>query len=246
MNALFILPHPDDEVFFVPFLLAYESKYLVYLTNGVSVSSSFLHKERRQNEALRAFEKIFSPGLDTALWLGNQYGINEGVLYKSDLNELSKAILGLFSESKVLDLKVFTTAFEGAHQDHDVASVIARGVASSLGVNVQEVSTYPQKFSNIYSFSVLNPKKKESKVLFRRIATIRMAIKIMVSYSTQFKTWLGLFIPIVLRYSRGFYHTSVLEDVQPFKACFYEWRNRAKQADVLRHLKGFLDNKKEL
>ena len=238
---VFILAHPDDEIFFVPFILNSRDNLFFYLTNGVSVSTKTKFREKRKREATQVFETILQTNTKAVFWLGEDWGIHEGCLYQANLKDLAQEIQKIIEQKIVEDYRIYTTAFEGAHQDHDATSILARVVSSSLNVDLVEISTYPQKFSGMYSFTVMSPQLRASRISFSAWNSVKLAIRIMSSYSTQLTTWVGLCLPIIYRYSRGFYFTSKRTQIGYIEKCFYEQRNRAKQSQVIRVLKEFVN-----
>ena len=128
--------------------------------------------------------------------------------------------------------QIITTTFEGAHQDHDSAAVISRRLAKDLMVTCVEMSTYPQWFSKLYSFKVLNPRFAETRFDFARGRTLVLALKLMASYKTQRNTWLGLGLGTVSAYAFRRYKSSKPAQIAELHPCFYEFRGRALQSEV--------------
>lgn len=147
----------------------------------------------------------------------------------------------MINESKLYSDKfteIITTTFEGAHHDHDSCAYISRKIGEALDIPLIEVATYPQKFQRIYSFQVLKPLfPAGSKIKFNRISVVKLAINLIWSYKTQRMTWMGLGILTIYNYLFKNFRVAIPQTVQHSTQCFYEFRGRAKQSDVLKKLR---------
>ena len=236
---LFLLAHQDDEVFFVPHLLTEERKLIVFLTCGVASRIQPAILMERTEEAKCIFEKHLAPLNSEVIWMGLDNVIPEGELHKYINHELVVEIIELIQSRRFEITEVLTTTFEGAHQDHDSAAVIARRIAKELQVEVVEISTYPQWFSHFYSFKVLSPKYPNIKFNFNRLKSLLLALKLMSSYKTQRRTWLALGLGVLWVYGFRPYASSRPMAIGTINSCFYELRERRKQTEVLRSLARF-------
>ena len=233
---VFILPHQDDEVFLLPHILNSEKKLFIYLTNGVSAGSSALKLESRTVEAKYVFEKYLTQLNSVANWWGLENSVPEGELHKFVSAENLASIEEVIKNQRELVTQILTTTFEGAHQDHDSAAVISRKLARVFFVNTIEVSTYPQWFSKFYSFKVLNPRYPSKSFSFNRLRTLRLALRLMASYRSQRATWIGLGPATLGAYAFRKYRTSDPQPVRFVAPCFYEFRGRAFQSEVVKCL----------
>lgn len=236
---IFLLAHQDDEVLLIPHIMNPEEKLFIYLTNGVSVGSSTIELNRRASEAESIFQKYLAGLNAQAIWWGLENSVHEGELHKF-INEENLASIEKVMRNRGDQItQIVTTAFEGAHQDHDSAAVISRKLAKIFQVSTVEMSTYPQWFSKFYSFKVLNPQVPEETFEFGRIKTLALALKLMASYKTQRNTWLGLGPATVGAYAFRLYRSSKPAPVAEVHPCFYEFRVRANQSEVLARLLPF-------
>ena len=235
---VFLLAHQDDEIFFLPHILDSDKKLFVYLTNGVSAGATKSKLGRRTIEAELIFKKYLEPLNSQVIWWGQMNSISEGELHKyvnqNLIDELGKIIITQGREVTAL----ITTAFEGAHQDHDSATVIVRKLNEIFQVATIEMSTYPQWFSNLYSYKVLNPRIPKAIFRFNRIKVLLLAIRLMTSYRTQLRTWMGLGLATLCAYSFRVYRSSSPSPLVLIQPCFYEYRRRASQSEVLKCLLG--------
>lgn len=233
---VFLLAHQDDEVFLLPHIMNSEQKLFIYLTNGVTEGSSKRQLDRRTSEAVDLFQKYLAGFNAQVIWWGFENRVPEGVLHKfvsgENLTNIEQTIRAQGEEVT----QVITTAFEGAHQDHDTAAVISRKIAKLLMVTCVEMSTYPQWFSKFYSFKVLNPRFAEARFDFARGRTLVLALKLMASYKTQRSTWLGLGLGTISAYVFRRYRSSEPAQIAELHPCFYEFRGRALQGEVIKYL----------
>lgn len=233
---MFLLAHQDDEVFLLPHIMDSEQKLFIYLTNGVSEGSSSLKLERRTREVKAVFQKYLACFNAQVIWWGLENSVPEGALHKY-LSEANLASIERIVRSHgVRVTQIITTTFEGAHQDHDSAAVISRKLAKIFQVNCIEMSTYPQWFSKFYSFKVLNPLSADEGFEFARTRTLALALKLMAGYKTQRNTWLGLGLATLGAFAFRKYRSSKPAPIAEVHPCFYEFRDRAKQSEVIQCL----------
>jgi hypothetical protein len=233
---IFIFAHQDDEIFALPYILNSEKKLFIFLTNGVSVSANETDLLNRSAEAKEVFKNHLEPLNSEVVWWGLETSIPEGQLYEFVNQECISSIMRTIKLYDLENLQLITTTFEGAHQDHDASAVICRELAKNLGIEVIEISTYPQWFSNIYSFKVMKPHYPKLSLNFSRGKTVLLALKLIKDYRTQRLTWLGLGIPTLFAFAFRRYYSAVPIEVGRLSNCFYEFRGRSKQIDVLKYL----------
>lgn len=233
---VFILAHQDDEVFLLPHIMNCEKKLIIYLTNGVSVKSTSLDLDNRTAEARNVFDKYLTQLNSIANWWGLENSVSEGELHKFVSLENLASIEGVIKNQGELVTQILTTTFEGAHQDHDSAAVISRKLGKIFSVETIEVSTYPQWFSKFYSFKVLSPRYPSMSFTFDRIKTMGLALRLMASYKSQRATWIGLGPATLGTYAFRKYQASNPQPIGLLSPCFYEFRGRARQSEVLKYL----------
>lgn len=127
--SLFILAHPDDELAFSPLLdalaAARRAIRLVYLTDGAT---------RGVTSATRNAETISALGhlgiaASHAHFLGQTVGIADGQLHRH-LDDAFHALKGLSDTWGSID-HIYSFAWEGGHEDHDAALIVAAAFASA-------------------------------------------------------------------------------------------------------------------
>ena len=233
---VFLFAHQDDEIFALPYILNSDKKLFIYLTNGVAEGSTELKIETRTVEAEYVFEKYLSNLNSVANWWGLENSVPEGELHKFVSVENLARIEEVIKNQGVRVTQILTTTFEGAHQDHDSAAVISRKLGSVFRVDTIEVSTYPQWFSKFYSFRVLAPRYPSESFRFERVKTLQLALRLMASYKSQRATWIGLGLATLGTYAFRKYRASSPQPVRLLFPCFYEFRGRALQSEVLKCL----------
>ena len=233
---VFLLAHQDDEVFLLPHVMDSEQKLFIYLTSGVSEGLSRLKLERRTTEAKAVFQKYLAGFNSEVIWWGFENSVPEGQLHKFVSEEKLSAIEKAIRNKGTQITHFLTTTFEGAHQDHDSAAFVSRKLAKAFQVNCIEMSTYPQWFSKFYSFKVLNPLSADEGFEFARIKTLALALKLMAGYKTQRNTWLGLGLATLGAFAFRKYRSSKPAPIAEVHPCFYEFRGRAQQSEVIQCL----------
>lgn len=198
-HALFVFAHQDDEI-------AAATRILHVLRGGGVVSCVFLTngEGRRAAAAVRDAESrivLARLGVDLARvhFAGSRERIPDGRLFE----HLGRG-LALLDGIDAPD-EVWTLAYEGGHQDHDAAHLIAVAHAARRGVPCFEVPLYhgyglPGPF-----FNTLAPLRDGKAWTSRRISLaegLRIAL-LCRFYTSQRKTWLGLLPEALLRLAFG-------------------------------------------
>lgn len=233
---VFLFAHQDDEIFALPYILNSDKKLFIYLTNGVSVNAGKIGLRLRSLEAKEVFEKHLTRLNSEVIWWGLDNSISEGELYKFVSREKILQIANEIEGRECKNILLVTTTFEGAHQDHDASAVISRELGKYLGVQVLEVSTYPQWFSKFYSFKVMKPYQLDKSIEFSRSEALSLTLRLIKGYRTQRLTWFGLATATIRAYAFRTYYSAMPMPVSHLNRCFYETRGRAQQRDVLQHL----------
>lgn len=196
--ALFVFPHPDDEFAVSAWIRDMRARGVdvtcVYVTNGEFGGQD---GKRRERETLAVLARL-GVGPAHVHFLGARCAIPDGALHE----HLEKALDAL---ARVADcegpLDVFCPAWEGGHQDHDAAHVLALALAGSHHgpVRVLQFPLYngaglPGPFFRVMAPLRANGQTKERRCgVTERLAQIRLCL----GYPSQWKTWIGL-LPLVV------------------------------------------------
>jgi LmbE family N-acetylglucosaminyl deacetylase len=200
-HALFVYAHQDDEIATATRILhlvrAGWDVSCVYLTNGEgrAVRSHVRDEESRQVLARLGID------LERVHFLGSEARIPDGRLFEhlDEAFELLERAIGRIPD------EIWTLAYEGGHQDHDAAHLVAVAYAVKHGVPCFEMPLYhgyglPGPF-----FNALAPLRNGGGWTARKIALgegFRIAL-LCRYYASQRKTWLGLLPEALLRLALG-------------------------------------------
>ena len=183
-RVLWIFAHQDDEVAAAARILASrrrgEEVWCAYLTGGRAAHV-------RNAESIAALKTL---GVTDAVFFAHP----DGALHR----HLDEAIRDVESIDAEFD-EVGTLAWEGGHQDHDAAHLVALAFARKRGLEVYEVPLYngfgvPGPF-----FRVMHPVGdgwERTKLTFDDALRI---VGLTRFYRSQRKTWLGLLPEALLR-----------------------------------------------
>ena len=127
LNRMVLLAHPDDEMLCLPFLIEqgakdFQQDFFVYLTVN-SLPKGRINESRKAVELLnRKVRKSKLVKLDFLLRDGFSWEDLKG----EDLGSLSRIVQDLNIDT------ILTFAYEGGHQDHDLANVISKALQKKV------------------------------------------------------------------------------------------------------------------
>lgn len=197
---LFLFAHQDDE--FGVFHMIDESRrqgrrvVCAYLTRGVNGIAS-----QRNRESLHVLGK---QGVDTqdVAFAGDLLGIDDAKLHLS-LDAAGAWIHEWISSYTTIN-RIYVTAWEGGHHDHDMLHGLTACITHRLGLmeKVRQFALYNHERCPGPLFKVLSPLKDNGPVDFYRIKfRKRLAyLGLCLEYPSQRKTWIGLFPFVLLHY----------------------------------------------
>jgi len=229
LNRMVLLAHPDDEMLCLPFLIERGAKefrqdFFIYLTVN-SLSESRVNESRKAVELLdRKVRKSELVNLDFSL----RDGFSWQDFKAEDLGSLSRTVQDLNIDT------ILTFAYEGGHQDHDLANVISKALQKKSGVNVTEFSGY-RKHSLSPFFVVCSPVFKVSRLVFSRSKALRLFFSLAMIHKSQFRVWCLLSPPIIGKLLTGsIFTTQTTPSVStPNGVKFlYELRGKAQRGSV--------------
>jgi len=195
-SAIFILPHCDDEFYFVPIIRQEISEganvIVIFTTYG---SSYGVNHEIRLGESINALTKIgvcqssiYNLGLELKVFDGSSHVF---------LNELLQGSKRLVAQWRIK--KFYCFAWEGGHPDHDASHLITVALEKIVGSErgVIEVSGYNSYKTKGPFFRVMTLiPSKNNKIQYLRIPLSDSLSHMCISlhYKSQWKTFLGLFV----------------------------------------------------
>ena len=191
--VLFVLAHQDDEVFASTWIEREAGRghavWCVFLTDGREGGAD---PRRRDAESRRALARLGVP-TERILFLGSERGVRDGELprhLEASLAELSRRFEGQAVQ------RIFTTAWEGGHQDHDAAHLIALAFARSRGrlARTWQIPLYngfrrPWRFFRV-AHALAGPRRRCSRRLGAGEAWRHALLP--AQYPSQWRSWLGL------------------------------------------------------
>jgi hypothetical protein len=239
---VFVFAHCDDEIFCLPLLLEKDTENtLIFLTSCAKSDMNSPKEDVREQEALRASNSLKRvTNIRTLFYNKNIYdGSVHEDFSQADFKELTRMVLNEKPD------EIVTLSYEGGHQDHDSVHVICRLISENQDIRMRCFSGYRALDLMPRLFSVLKPVSTTERVAFNRFLVVRTAIRLMMIYTSQFKTWIGLAPFLLVKYSLFPFWESknqTLNGLNKNKSCFYESRGRAKQCQVLESHQSFVVN----
>lgn len=192
---IFLFAHQDDE--FAAFELLSQTRaagrtaICIYLTSGDYGGQSIAPRNAESRAVLGRFgvkpERIY--------FLGEQAGIGDGVLHLHAARACDMLVALLRTQGGIT--QIFLPAWEGGHQDHDAAHIVGVVAAQRLGLLDQ---TFQFPLYNGYAlpgilFRVMSPLAANGTPKLMAISWPNRLhyVRYCLAYSTQWKTWLGIF-----------------------------------------------------
>lgn len=210
--AVFLFAHQDDE-FGVFHQITLERTsgvrvFCIYLTSGVSYGGC---SRRRNSESLQVLRDL-GVSEDHVVFAGEKLGISDGGVLEA--LDIARRWFGDWLDACGEVARIYIPAWEGGHPDHDALHALALKVAtvSSPNARISQFSLYNAVGCRRPFFRVLNPIEANGVVQSARIPWRRrfLYLRMCLSYSSQRKSWFGLF-PFVLTH----YLLSGRQQLQP-------------------------------
>lgn len=200
-NILYLLAHQDDEfgVFIdISKQIKNNNVYIFYLTSGYTKKISKYKLTKRDKESLKVLNKL-GVKKKNIIFLGKKLNIRSNKLYLK-LSEVYNEII-LFTKL-IKPHKLITHSWEGGHEDHDACNLIARkiGIKYSNIFKFKEFSLYNAYKCKLLYFKVFNPIKKKGEYSKANFLMRLLYIRLLFSYTSQFKIWIGLYPFIIMHY----------------------------------------------
>lgn len=198
--SIFILAHQDDE-FAAMHLLQYEKCkgngiVIIYLSNGSNSNAAL--SNIRNLESQNALSKF----TDNIVFLGGILNVNDGeIIY--NLAVLYKKIYSLLRlQIESLD-RIYTTAYEGGHQDHDAINLIVSKLSEKLKIAHKcfQFPIYHGKCMPFRFFKVVST-IDDNGPTYPIIVTKNLKIALLRScfyYKSQVNSFIGLFPALVFK-----------------------------------------------
>lgn len=199
--SLFLMAHQDDE-FGIFHQIEKEINlgkhvFCIYVTDGGANGKI----EVRDAESRYVLQKL-GVKFDDIIFVGREISIDDGKLYLH-VNKLVTWLYEFIKKQSNLDV-CFVPCWEGGHPDHDILHAISVTLINRIAskTKIYQYSLYNGHKCISPFFRVLSPLinngpiKKEKISLTARLRYILFCL----SYSSQWKTWLGLFPFVFIKY----------------------------------------------
>lgn len=198
--ALFLFAHQDDEFGVFHAIEAHRRQgrrvVCAYFTQGVNGLAP-----RRNAESTQVLASL-GVAAEDVLFVGDQLGIDDGALVES-LERADAWITRWFSSFETIE-RMYVTAWEGGHHDHDALHALAVHAAGRLNLlpRLRQFALYnryrcPGPFFRVLAPLAANGPVETAAIPFsRRLAYLRLCLQ----YPSQRMTWIGLFPFVLLHY----------------------------------------------
>lgn len=188
----YILPHHDDELFIIPKissdLKAHKNVYVFYLMNA-SLSSPI-----RSSESL-IFLKRLGISSDNIIFVGNNLQARDGQIH-TVLSEIYSIMKTCFQQNYIQE--IVCPAYEGGHQDHDSAAVIARALGNYFQIKITEFYLYNGMKTKGKFYRVAFPLSKTNMGLNFSFNDVKHLLMGPLTYRSQWSAMLGLMPPLII------------------------------------------------
>lgn len=231
-SVVYLLPHQDDEIFALPIILSHRDceHIFIVLTNGADQHEST--KSFTRNSEFRASLAVLEKyGVRSQFFaFGTEHGIRDGLLH-ADFS--IDAYQHLSEQLRALQPQILVApCYEGGHQDHDASARIAEGYSKVFGSDVLFFPTYTSASSSFPFFSTMKALKPSDRIIFSRILVCALALRLIINYKSQLRTFAGLGLPIFFNYFFRAWYTVISSQIEFSDPHLYEQRKKAKKCEV--------------
>ena len=205
--------------------------------------------EKREREIMRSWRILYSDS--EVINFGSDFEIPDGALHSSLTVAHLEILEKLLSYSGIKF--IVTTHAEGGHQDHDTTFMVSQYLSLKLEVGLFSFPLYSQSSFSKKLFRVMishgSGIKNEIKGMQIRVRSFVTAIQLIFNYRSQWKTWIGLSLPLMFAMIRKYQFLEPtyvsLNSYPESSILFYESRGRADRASVTSHWSkiGIISNK---
>jgi LmbE family N-acetylglucosaminyl deacetylase len=195
---LFLFPHQDDEYFVAPRLARDPSRArCVFLTTG---DYRGVDTAVRNQESARALRSLGVPEEQIAF-----AAVDPCVADNNLAARLPEVFERLWAEYSRGVENVIAPAWEGGHPDHDAACMLAHALAAqSGGVPVWEFAAYRAHPMVPYFHKVMEPLPGAAAKPTGAMERFGWkTFTLFRCYPSQWRTWLGLFPPLLVKFLAG-------------------------------------------
>jgi len=199
MSTVVLLPHMDDEVFIIPYLIelvkSTETKVTIFfLTKSEGRLNKYSHRVR-EAESSSMLNKI-APDCKIE-FLGSKFQVEDLELHSS-LNRIFEFLVDTLNEG--CDL-VISPHYEGGHIDHDSTSILAKRISDQFDAPLHTFNLYSGRKIGKSLYKVGKPTESNTvmKIKVGR-ESFKHIILIPFVYRSQILTWIGIYPSLVWRF----------------------------------------------
>ncbi len=194
-RIVYLLPHQDDEVFLIPKIrsdLALAEQVLFFFLTESHLSEQLTERRIKESQCFLKHLKVEESQIYN---IGKILHIADGKLHQS-LNAataLIKEILLKTSNEQEAQITLVSPAFEGGHQDHDAAFVLAQRLNQKWPGPLLEYFMYHGYGTRGKMYKVAAPLSAQAVVKFKyKIEDYWLLLRVPLFYPSQGKAMLGL------------------------------------------------------
>lgn len=192
-RRLILLAHPDDEMLCLPHLIgnspaAFSEDIYLYLT----LNSTSGTRLTEANKAISLLNRNIRP----SSLFNSDFLIRDGFIWSDFEFDHFNSILNFCKNFDIS--QILTFAYEGGHQDHDFANVVASLIGQTLGIEVLYFSGY-RMLQLLPIFTVSSPLRKLRSIHFSKTEFFKIFLKLALIHRSQIVVWLLLSPGILFR-----------------------------------------------
>lgn len=239
-SVIFIIPHYDDELGVFNQIMLHKLRghqvIIIYLTSSNKLGKT---QKKREDASLFVLEKLGVNAGDQIIFLGGELKIPDLKLIEN-LDAVFAECLKRLSSFKNI-IKMYTTAYEGGHPDHDCSFLLTITICRKLNIleKAYQFPMYSGKNLPGSFFRLFVPLSENGKIYSENISMYNrfLYIKLFFSYFIQQpKTILGLSLHFafhILLKKRQIYQKASLDRVwhKPHKGFLLYERRRMLRYD---------------
>jgi hypothetical protein len=200
-RCVILLPHYDDEIFCLPLIRrlhkANISLQIVWLTNSQGMNMKIEQKKiiKRMKESEIFIRKITSDQVKLT-HIGVHRSIADGFL----IFHLREILDFLKSENHNAKATFLTPLWENGHADHDASFILGKILENNGNGTHISFPIYDTQMTWL-PFRVMHLKKSDKNLYVKIERKDKfIAIKAPYYFRSQIKSWLGLYLPILIKF----------------------------------------------
>ena len=183
-TIIYLLPHYDDEMFVIP-------KIVTDLKNNYELKFFFLMKSEQRLKESQKYLTRLGVYKENIITIGEILDVEDGFIHLK-IESIYTILVSYLEKYSNID-EIVSTAYEGGHNDHDMASLIARCLAQKFKIKFMEFYLYNGNSTRGKFYQVASP------IQISKIITIKYSLRDFLTiiiapifYKSQMNAMLGL------------------------------------------------------